>query len=84
MENLEKINPIEVSFDELQAFFNSPDLVIPQTRRDLSDPKNIRWLIRNIGIQNKNLPHKYLDALAEFAGNDQFSKNLIETWKQNL
>lgn len=27
---------------------------IPDMRRDVSKPENVRWLIRNIGIRNSN------------------------------
>jgi|TARA_R100001244_G_scaffold49349_1_gene43656 hypothetical protein len=32
------------------------DMDIPASRRDLSDEKNVRWLLRNLPIKNKNHP----------------------------
>tara|TARA_R110002012_G_C11494254_1_gene596521 strand:- start:170 stop:361 length:192 start_codon:yes stop_codon:yes gene_type:complete len=32
------------------------DMDIPQTRRDLSKNENVRWLLRNLAIRNKNHP----------------------------
>jgi hypothetical protein len=90
MENLKTNKPEaqktvnEVSFEELQDYLNSPELVLPQPKRDLSKPENVRWLIRNIGMQNKDLPDKYLDALLELAGNDEFSQTMIKLWKKKV
>jgi len=42
----------EISFEQLQDFFNSPDLDLPERRRDLSDPLNLGWLNRNALIRN--------------------------------
>ena len=34
-----------------------PDyLDIPASRRDLSDQNNVRWLLRNLPVKNKNHP----------------------------
>src|SRR3989344_8005527 len=49
-----------VFFDEVQGFFNDPALDLPEMRRDLSDPQNARWLIRNFSIRNKDaVPVEY-------------------------
>lgn len=40
--------------NQLLEFLKKAD--VPETRRDLSKPENVRWLIRNLGIRNRNLP----------------------------
>jgi hypothetical protein len=65
--NFEGIKKNEVSMEELQDYINSPDLNLPEMRRDLSKPENVRWLIRNIWIRNK-VPAKYLEALKKHTG----------------
>ncbi len=47
----------KMSFDQLQDFVNDPALDLPELRRDLSKPENLKWLIQNIGIRN-NVPRK--------------------------
>ncbi|MFC1598885.1 hypothetical protein ACFL2U_02690 [Patescibacteria group bacterium] len=85
MENFKHKETVDdVTPEALQQYVNSPDLDIPQNRRDLPNPGNVRWLVRNIGIRNKNLSHDCLDALANLAGNDSFSKQMIEVWKQKV
>ncbi|MDO8523061.1 MAG: hypothetical protein Q7S12_02115 [bacterium] len=42
----------QISFEELQSFINDPALDLPELRRDMSKEENIRWLVRNILIQN--------------------------------
>jgi hypothetical protein len=44
----------------LDAILKEMDL--PEMRRDTSDPHNVRWLLRNMAVKNKNHP-KYEDAL---------------------
>jgi hypothetical protein len=29
---------------------------VPNSRRDLTKPENIRWLVNNLGIRNSDLP----------------------------
>ena len=33
-----------------------PDMDIPLMRRDTTKPENVRWLLRNLQIQNRNHP----------------------------
>jgi hypothetical protein len=40
---------------ELQELVDRPEFDLPHTRRDLSKPENIRWLVRNILIRNRHL-----------------------------
>lgn len=54
-----------ISPEELQSFLNSPDLDLPDERRDISIPENVGWLLRNMGIRNRNVPQKYYKALRE-------------------
>ena len=35
------------------------DMVVPDWRRDISQMSNVRWLLRNLAIQNKD--HSELD-----------------------
>ena len=35
-------------------FLNSAD--VPELRKDITKPENIRWLLRNLGIRNSRLP----------------------------
>lgn len=54
--------------EELQTFVNNPTLDLPETRRDLSKPENIRWLQRNILIRNAHLiSHVQYKALGDLA-----------------
>lgn len=54
----------DITFKELQEFINDPGLDLPQMRRDLSEEANIRWLLRNIMIRNKDaVPENYWEAL---------------------
>jgi len=32
------------------------DMVIPEIRRDTTKPENVRWLLRNLGVQNQDHP----------------------------
>jgi hypothetical protein len=32
------------------------DMNIPEIRRDTTKPENVRWLLRNLGIQNQDHP----------------------------
>ena len=32
------------------------DMVIPKVRRDTTNPENVRWLLRNLGVQNQDHP----------------------------
>jgi|TARA_Y100000310_G_scaffold2426_1_gene3134 hypothetical protein len=32
------------------------DMVVPDWRRDISQMSNVRWLLRNLAIQNKDHP----------------------------
>jgi hypothetical protein len=32
------------------------DMVIPKIRRDTTKPENVRWLLRNLGVQNQDHP----------------------------
>jgi len=32
------------------------DMDIPESKRDLFDDNNVRWLLRNLAIRNKNHP----------------------------
>jgi hypothetical protein len=32
------------------------DMEIPNRRRDTTKPENVRWLLRNLGIQNQDHP----------------------------
>ena len=32
------------------------DMVVPDWRRDISQMSNVRWLLRNIAVQNKDHP----------------------------
>ena len=41
----------------LEGSMNFPeDMLIPEMRKDVSKPENVRWLLRNISIQNRNHP----------------------------
>ena len=47
----------------LQYFFrrnkmtiNLKNFDVPESRKDLNNPSNIRWLLRNLAIRNKNNP----------------------------
>ena len=43
--------------DKLEWFVDlPPDMDIPLMRRDTTKPENVRWLLRNLPIQNKNHP----------------------------
>ena len=54
----------DINFEDLQEFINSPELDLPEMRRDLSKEENVRWLLRNIMIRNKdNVSESYLKAL---------------------
>ena len=33
------------------------DMTIPEIRRDTTKPENVRWLLRNLGIQNQDHPN---------------------------
>ncbi len=35
---------------------NLKDFDVPESRKDLENPSNIRWLLRNLAIRNKNNP----------------------------
>ena len=37
-------------------FLLPDDIDIPESRRDLSDDGNVRWLLRNLAVENKNHP----------------------------
>jgi len=64
MGNFEKIDTSkDVTDDELQAYINSAELDLPDARRDLSKPENVRWLLRNLFVRNE-VPMKYRQALA--------------------
>jgi hypothetical protein len=67
MEKREKILELkEVGFEELQNFLNDPALDLPELRRDISKPENVRWLVRNIKVRNtEKIPEKYFKALAK-------------------
>ena len=43
---------------------NLEDFEIPNTRKDLNNISNIRWLIRNLGVKNKDHP-KFEQAIKE-------------------
>ncbi len=32
------------------------DMNVPELRRDISDPSNVRWLLRNLPVRNQNHP----------------------------
>jgi hypothetical protein len=32
------------------------DMIIPARRRDISNPRNVAWLLRNLKAQNKHHP----------------------------
>jgi hypothetical protein len=32
------------------------DMEIPNRRRDTTKPENVRWLLRNLGVQNQDHP----------------------------
>ena len=32
------------------------DMIIPARRRDISNPRNVAWLLRNLTVQNKHHP----------------------------
>ena len=32
------------------------DMIIPQNNRDTSNPRNVNWLLRNLGIRNSSHP----------------------------
>ena len=40
-----------MNLEELLESFN-----VPQSRKDIKKEENVRWLIRNIGIQNSDNP----------------------------
>jgi len=58
-------NEIIDSFDELQTFINDPKLKIPNNNRDLSNKRNILWLLRN--PIDPPLPLNYKNALIRAA-----------------
>ena len=33
------------------------DMTIPEIMRDTTKPENVRWLLRNLGIQNQDHPN---------------------------
>ena len=33
------------------------DMTIPEIRRDTTKPENVRWLLRNLAIQNQDHPN---------------------------
>jgi len=35
---------------------NLKNFDVPESRKDLNNPSNIRWLLRNLAIRNKNNP----------------------------
>ncbi len=37
---------------------------IPQSRRDVSNPSNVRWLMRNLGVNNSRHPN-FNEAIAQ-------------------
>ena len=41
------------------------DMNVPEVRRDISDPSNVRWLLRNLPVRNQNHPQftKVMDEL---------------------
>ena len=57
----------EITLGELQAFINDPVLELPQMRRDISKTENVRWLLRNLGIQNKDTPLFIYEALEKIS-----------------
>jgi len=32
------------------------DMDVPEIRRDTSKPENVRWLMRNLGVRNRQHP----------------------------
>lgn len=67
MENLEKTDQAgNIGWAELQDYINNPELDLPAGRRDLTNPENVRWLVRNIFIRN-NVPDNYRQALLVLA-----------------
>jgi hypothetical protein len=32
------------------------DMAIPEIRRDTTKPENVRWLLRNLGVNNQDHP----------------------------
>jgi len=53
-------------FEGLQAFTNDAALELPDQRRDLSQPENVRWLLRNVGVRN-DVPREYVDGLVRLS-----------------
>lgn len=49
------------------------DMRIPDIRRDLTKPENIRWLLRNLSIENKFHPNLE-DAIAALIAVDRRQK----------
>lgn len=41
--------------EEIIDFLNRDDVDVPETRKDLSKEENIKWLVNNLGIRNKNV-----------------------------
>ncbi len=42
----------EMTLEEIQEFVNNPLFDLPETRRDISKPENLKWLSQNISIRN--------------------------------
>ena len=47
------------------------DMNVPEVRRDISDPSNVRWLLRNLPVRNQNHPQfsKVMDKLKNLIRN---------------
>ena len=53
-ERYDKISKLEAEVRELKHKLK--DMNIPESRRNLFDDNNVRWLLRNLAIRNKNHP----------------------------
>jgi hypothetical protein len=37
---------------------------VPETRKDISKPENVNWLLRNLGVRNSHHP-RYQETMAQ-------------------
>lgn len=75
MLDYEETNYIFRSLKRRIKMFSLPDDIdIPESRRNLSDDGNVRWLLRNLAIRNNNHP-KFKFIINEL-------KKLHQSWLQ--
>jgi len=62
----------------LQQIINSMN--VPEMRKDLSKPTNVRWLRRNLQVQNREHP-QIKKVLAALAGRKDFAVEPVASLK---